>query len=250
MPNQEVAVAKFTRREFREALDAGKFRTAIIPTGSNEQHLEHLAMEYDIRAATYVANEAARRLYPEVAVNVPMAVGISEHHMMHKGTVTAKPGSWLAVLFDAVESLVRHGINNVLILNGHGGNEAPMMGILRQWQLFFQMTAPDANVQFHSYWNLSREIAEQHGTSRVPGHAGEYETAMAMVICPENIRHDAMSDQENQEPMKATEALGRILVDAAVQKTVEYLQGMIEATNSEIQPHVYSKEMYAGKAKQ
>ena len=101
MPNQEVAVAKFTRREFREALDAGKFGTAIIPTGSNEQHLEHLAMEYDIRAATYVATEAARRLYPNVVVNVPMAVGISEHHMIHKGTVTAKPGSWLSVLFDA-----------------------------------------------------------------------------------------------------------------------------------------------------
>ena len=249
MSNQEVAVAKFTRREFREALDAGKFGTAIIPTGSNEQHLEHLAMEYDIRAATYVATEAARRLYPDVVVNVPMAVGISEHHMIHKGTVTAKPGSWLAVLFDAVESLVRHGVNNVLILNGHGGNEAPMMGILRQWQLFFQLTAPEANVQFHSYWNLSREIAERHCTSRVPGHAGEYETAMAMVICPENIRHDAMSDQENQEPMKATEELGRVLVDAAVQKTVEHLKGMIDATNREIQPHVYSREMHAEQAK-
>jgi creatinine amidohydrolase len=249
MSNQEVTLAKFTRKEFREALEAGQFGTAIVPTGSNEQHLEHLAMEYDIRAATHVATEAARRLYPNVAVNVPMAVGISEHHMIHKGTVTAKPGSWLSVLFDAVESLVRHGINNVLILNGHGGNEAPMMGILRQWQLFFQMTAPEANVQFHSYWNLSREIAEQHCTSRVPGHAGEYETAMAMVICPENIRHDVMRTQEVQEPMKATEELGEILVEAAIQKTVEFLQGMIEATSREIQPHVFSKEMYAAQGK-
>ena len=249
MSNQEVTLAKFTRKEFREALEAGRFGTAIIPTGSNEQHLEHLAMEYDIRAATHVATEAAKRLYPQVVVNVPMAVGISEHHMVHKGTVTAKPGSWLSVLFDAVESLVRHGVNNVLILNGHGGNEAPMMGILRQWQLFFQMTAPEANVQFHSYWNLSREIAEQHCTSRVPGHAGEYETAMAMVICPENIRHDAMQDQEAQEPLKANEELGKILVEAAVQKTVEYLEGMIEAANREMQPHVFSKEMYAAKGK-
>ena len=93
------------------------------------------------------------------------------------------------------------------------------------------------------------KLPRQHCTSRVPGHAGEYETAMAMVICPENIRHDAMQDQEDQQPMKATEELGRILVDAAVQKTVEYLQGMIDATNREIQPHVYSKEMYADQAK-
>lgn len=244
MPEQEVLLAKFTRREFREALAAGKFQAAIVPVGSNEQHLEHLAMEYDIRAATYVATEAARRLYPQVVVSAPMALGISEHHMVHKGTVTAKPGSWLALLFDGVESLIRHGIKNVLILNGHGGNEAPVYGILRQWQLYFQATAPEANVQFHSYWNLSREVAERHCKTRVPGHAGEYETAMAMVICPENIRKDAMQDQEDKTPLDATEAQGRILVQAAVDKTVEYMQGMMAGGNRGIQPHIFSKEIH------
>ena len=108
--SEQVLLAKLTRREFREALERGEFQTAIIPVGSNEQHLEHLAMEHDTASSTHVAVEAAKRLYPQVIVNVPMAVGISEHHMVHKGTVTAKPGSWLAVLFDAVESLVRHGV--------------------------------------------------------------------------------------------------------------------------------------------
>jgi len=238
-----VLVSDFTRREFREAMAEGRIKAAIIPTGSNEQHLEHLAMSFDIAAATHVATEAALKLYPHVVVNVPMAVGISEHHMEHQGTVTAKPGPWLSVLFDAVESLVRHGIMHVLILNGHGGNEAPMYGILREWQIYFQMRDPGANVQFHSYWNLSRDLAEPHCTGRVPGHAQDYETSMALAAFPEMVRHDAMPDQEDKLALEATAEKGRIFIEAAVERTAQYVQGMIEGKYCEMMPHVYSKEM-------
>lgn len=235
MPIQEVMLAKFTRREFREAMAGGKFQGGIITTGAHEQHLEHLPMEHDTASVVHIAQEAARRLYPQVIVCTPMTIGISEHHMVHKGTVTAKPGSWLSLLFDATESLVRHGVKNVLILNGHGGNEGPVYGIIRQWQLFFQSTAPGANVQFRSYWNLSREIAERHCTGRVPGHALEYETALALALFPESVRQDAMRDPENKEALKATAEQGKILAEAAISKTVEYLQGMIEGRNRDIQ---------------
>ncbi|MDP6775449.1 MAG: creatininase family protein [Candidatus Latescibacteria bacterium] len=243
MSQPEVMLSSLTRREAREAFAAGKFRAAIVPTGSNEQHLEHLAMEFDIAAATHVAREAALRLYPQAIVNVPMAVGISEHHMKHKGTVTAKPGSWLTLLFDAVESLVRHGIRNVLILNGHGGNEGPVYGILRQWQLFFQSADPEVNVQFHSYWNLSREIAEQHCETRVPGHAGEYETAMALAVFPEFVRHDAWQEQNETTPIQATAEQGKILIEAAISKTAEFVQGMLDGENRDMQPSLFSYEM-------
>ncbi len=239
----EVMLSSLTRREAREAFAAGKFRAAIVPTGSNEQHLEHLAMEYDIAAATYVAREAALRLYPQAIVNVPMAIGISEHHMKHKGTVTAKPGPWLSLLFDAVESLVRHGIKNVLILNGHGGNEGPVYGILRQWQIYFQSGDPEVNVQFHSYWNLSREIAEQNCETRVPGHAGEYETAMALAVFPDFVRHDAMQEQGDEGPLKASAEQGKVLIEAAIDKTAEFVQGMLDGQNRDLQPSLFSYQM-------
>ena len=246
MAEKMVMVSDHTRREFREAMAEGRFKAAIVPTGSNEQHLEHLAMAFDTAAATHVSVEAAKRLIPQVVVNVPMAVGISEHHMEHKGTVTAKPGSWLAVLFDAVESLVRHGIKNVLILNGHGGNEAPVYGILRQWQLYFQSRDPGANVQFHSYWNLSRDLAEPHCTGRVPGHAQDYETSMALAEFPEMVRQDAMQDQEDKLPLEATAEKAKKFIEAAVERTAQYVKGMIDGKHREIVRHVYSKEMVPG----
>ncbi|HUG13946.1 MAG TPA: creatininase family protein, partial [Thermomicrobiales bacterium] len=236
-------LGRMTRREFREALERGWFTTAIVATGSIEQHLEHLAMDYDISAATWVAEQAARRLHPAVVVAAPVSIGISEHHMMHPGSLTAKPGSWLSVVFDAVESLTRHGVRNVLVLNGHGGNEAPVYGILRQWQLYFGTVAPEVNLQFHSYWNLSRVEAEHISLTGVPGHAQEYETSMALAFFPEKVRHDALQDQQDRLPLEATAAKGALLTELAVAKTVEYLEGMIAGRNREVSQHVFSRQM-------
>jgi creatinine amidohydrolase len=237
----QVLLAKLTRREFREALERGELQTAIIPVGSNEQHLEHLAMEHDTASATHVAVEAAKRLYPNVVVNVPMAVGISEHHMTHKGTVTAKPGSWLAVLFDAIESLVRHGVKNVIVLNGHGGNIAPLQGNFDQWRLFFKIDRPDVNLQWVSYWDLiPKEFAEKHlKTKRYPGHAQEFETAFALALWPENVRHDAMQDQVDKEPLEATVEAGVALVEESIVQVTKYVQAFMDGGNrgAEVKHH-------------
>ena len=239
----EFRLARLTRREFREATERGEFQACLIPTGAIEQHLEHLAMEHDIRSATCIAEEVARRMAPNVVVATPVNVGISEHHMQHKGTLTAKPGSWMSVLFDAIESMVRNGCQNILVLNGHGGNEAPVYGMLRQWQLYFQTMHPQVNLQFHSYWNLSRGPAEQICETGVPGHAQEYETSIALHLFPENVRLDAMQDQEDRLPLQATAEKGAQLFEAAVCASADYLQAMIDGEHREIRPHLMSWQL-------
>ncbi|MDA0836248.1 MAG: creatininase family protein [Planctomycetota bacterium] len=240
MSEPEVNVQKMTRREVREAMGEGKFKVAIIPTGAIEQHLEHLAMEHDIRSSTWVAQQAALKLYPQAIVAVPMSIGISEHHMIHKGTLSAKPGSWMTILFDAIECMARHGCNQILVLNGHGGHEQPVYGILRQWQLYFQNVMPDVNLQFNSYWNLSRAEAEEVCETGVPGHATEYETSMALHLFPENVRTDAIEDPEAR---LATAEKGQKFCEAAVAKTVEYIEGMLSGRFAEIKAHVMSKDL-------
>jgi len=237
MSPREVMLAKLTRREFRQGIESGKFITAIVAVGSNEQHLEHLAMEHDLASVTHIAREAALRLYPQVTVTVPMAVGISEHHMVHKGTISARPGGWLAVLFDVVESLVRHGVKNVLIFNGHGGNSLPVMGVMDQWRYYLKSTAPAVNLQFCSYWELiSREFLLKHmKTDVIPGHAKEFETAIGLALFPENVRQEAMQDQTDKDPLLATAEKGRLFVEEAIRHTVAYLRDMMDGR---IQPPV------------
>ncbi|MCX5909372.1 MAG: creatininase family protein [Deltaproteobacteria bacterium] len=235
MADQEVMLAKLTRREFREATEAKKFQAAIIPVGSNEQHSEHLAMEHDIASAAYIAREAAKSLYPKVIVSMPIAIGISEHHMHHKGTVSAKPGSWLAVLFDAVESLARHGVKNILILNGHGGNTEPLQGAIQQWWRYFKNTAPGLNLHFCSYWDLiPKDLLEKHMKTReIPGHAKEFETSLALALFPENVRHEAMHDQADKDPLEATAEKGWLFAKEGVLQVAHFLEG---TTNGRIRP--------------
>ena len=228
MPDNEFRLERMTRREFREALDDGRFSTAVIPVGSIEQHLEHLPLGHDIASCTYVAERVARNLYPAVLVAVPVSIGISEHHMIHRGTLSAKPAAFLATVFDAAESLIRHGVRNVLILNGHGGNVAPLDAAMRQWKLYFENTHPEAGIHLHSYWqSVPADFAERvTDGGRFPGHAGEFETSFALYAFPETVRTDHLRDTDDPEPATATAEKGRLLVEKIVDGLTELLRDM------------------------
>jgi creatinine amidohydrolase len=156
-----------------------------------------------------------------------MNIGISEHHMRHIGTLSALPGSWLGILFDTIRSMNHAGFKNILVLNGHGGNIAPCEGIWGQFQQRLEI-----NLQFRSYWEfLPTEVAEANlTTKRWPGHAQEFETAFALAAFPENVRHDAMQDQPDKEPLAARAEAGAVMVEAIVQEVSKHVAGMIDGT--------------------
>lgn len=231
---KEILLHKHTRREFRERMQSGELKACIIPVAATEQHLEHLAMEHDWRSVMLIATEAARLLSPEVIVAPSMNIGISEHHMRHPGTLSALPGSWLSVLFDTIRSMQHAGFTNILVLNGHGGNIAPCLGMWGQFQQRLEI-----NLHFESYWNLlPEEIALANlKTKRWPGHAQEFETAFAMAAFPENVRLDAMQDQDDKEPLEATAEAGQNMIDEIVKQVAKYVAGMIDGSNTaEIPP--------------
>lgn len=231
---QRILLHKHTRREFRERMRAGELKACIIPVAATEQHLEHLSMEHDWRSVMHVATQTAARMQPHVIVAPAMQIGISEHHMRHIGTLTAMPGSWLGVLFDAIRSMNHAGFTNILVLNGHGGNVAPCNGIWGQFQQRLEI-----NLHFCSYWDLlPATIAEANlKTKRWPGHAQEFETAFALAAFPENVRHDAMRDQDDKEPLEANAQSGAVLIEAIVTEVAKYVQGMIDGTNiAEVPP--------------
>ena len=224
----EILLGKHTRREFRERMQSGQLKACIIPVAATEQHLEHLAMEHDWRSCNHIANAVARKLSPQVIVTPSMSIGISEHHMRHIGTLSTLPGSWLSVLFDTIRSLHSAGFENVLVLNGHGGNVAPCEA---NWPQFLQRL--EINLQFKSYWEfLDPEVAASNlKTGRYPGHAQEFETAFALAAFPENVRHDAMAEQPDKQPLSATAEAGQAMIDSIVKNTSRHLADMISGAN-------------------
>jgi creatinine amidohydrolase len=230
MPEDEVLLGKMTRREFRGRMQAGQLTCCIIPVAAIEQHLEHLAMEHDWRSVNHVAVAVAERLRPQVVVAQALMAGISEHHMRHPGTLSLRPGTFLAALADVIDSMVRAGFTNVLVLNGHGGNVQPCRGT---WDQFLRQT--QVNLHFLSYWDVLNPAdaglwlrGGQRLPEDLPGHAQEFETSFALAAFPENVRSSAVQDQADQAPALAAAETGGKIIAATVERIVSYVQEMID----------------------
>jgi len=197
----------------------------------------------DTASVTLVAQQAALLLYPQVMVTTPVSIGISPHWMDRKGTLSLKKETFLAVVYDICESLQTHGVQKILVLNGHGGNVQPLRQNVPEFakKLGIQMEA-------HSYWEAyTPEIVKRYMASgKAPGHAAEFETSFAMAAFPERIHWEdvdyekikprlhikdpksAIQEEEfAREAKLATTAKGEAMINIAVKWTAERLRGMI-----------------------
>ena len=240
---RKVLLWESTRKEFREAIEGNTLKAMIVPTGSTEQHNEHLAMINDTASVTLVAQQAALALHPQVMVATPVPVGISPHWMDRKGTLTLTRETFLAVVYEICESLKTHGVTRILILNGHGGNVAPLRESVDGFRKKLGI-----NVRTHSYWDAySREIVKKYMASgRAPGHAGEFETSFAMAAFPERVRWEGVDYEKIKgrlnikDPESAADdemfhhdaklsatAKGEAMISIAVTWTADVLRQMI-----------------------
>lgn len=221
MADRRVFVGDITRKEFREGVDAGRIRAAVVPVGSTEQHHEHLAMLHDTSSAAHIGQLAAQELYPAVVVATPVPIGISEHHMQHRGTLTVRPEVFCEYVYDVCDSLRRGGLRHLLVLNGHGGNVRPMRERLDDFRA--RLGLP---LQFNSYWDFipEEEAKRLLQTGRYPGHAGEFETAFARAAFPERIDEASLVFDQAQP---ATADVGAAMIAFSVQGTVARLKEMM-----------------------
>ena len=244
LQERRVLLYECTRKEIREALEQGSLKAAIVPTGSTEQHNEHLAMIHDTASVLLVAQKAALQLYPQVIVTTPVSIGISPHWMERKGTLTLRPETFLAVVFDICESLKAHGLKKILILNGHGGNQTPLKTAAPAWQ-----EKLDIQIEACSYWEAySKENAGPYmasGFAMIPGHSAEFETSFALAAFPErihrvgvdyskvnlNLKNPKDADDDRmyyQDSLLATAEKGEALIGIAVDWVAEKVRHIIE----------------------
>ncbi len=236
MADERVFVGDLTRKEFRERMKAGIIKAAVVPVAATEQHNEHLEMIHDTLHVTYMAEQAARRLHPQVVVATPIPIGVSEHWMEHLGTLTARPEIFCEYVFDVCHSFKRAGLKNILILNGHGGNVKPLSRRLDEYREKLGI-----NLRFHSYWDvydvkLAHEVMEN---KRLPGHADEYETSTMLVLAPHRVHKE---DIDNEAAALGRREKGEKLIEPAVAGVAELLRKMIAGEEPGLQPVTFRPE--------
>ena len=103
-----------------------EYELAILPWGACEAHNYHLPYGTDNYETEALVFEAARLAWEQgskvvVLPTIPMGVntGQSDIYM----TLNMNPSTQQSILEDLAESLIGYGLDKLLVVNGHGGND-------------------------------------------------------------------------------------------------------------------------------
>ncbi|MBA2778064.1 creatininase family protein [Billgrantia kenyensis] len=182
---ESYLLTEMTWPEVEAALKTVKL--AIVPVGAHEQHGPHMNESCDAVLATEMAKHLAQRLHPLVLVTPTVNMGVSPHHLNFPGTISLRPETLLAVLRDMVVSLKRHGIDKVLFLNSHGGN---------QGTLGLACASFAQELEVDCYYAKTTASAKQamkaHISSTLFGHSCEREVSEAYYLAPHLVRPERL----------------------------------------------------------
>ncbi|HRO81748.1 MAG TPA: creatininase family protein, partial [Alicycliphilus denitrificans] len=123
-------------RDFAQARASGLAQraVAVLPVAAVEQHGPHLPLSVDATLLQGVI-AAALPLLPAGLPALflpPQNVGLSTEHLSYPGTLTLSPATLIALWTELGECVARAGVRKLLLLNGHGGNVAPMDIVARE----------------------------------------------------------------------------------------------------------------------
>lgn len=158
---------------------------AVLPWGATEAHNYHLPHGTDVIEASAVAERAAAYAFErggKPIVLPPIPFGNNAQQLDQVATISVSTDTAAAILDDVTNSLDRQGIDKLVILNAHGGND--FKPLVRDLQGETEMLIVLVN-----FWQmLPEKVAEVFDD---PGdHAGELETSMLLHLHPEWVRMD------------------------------------------------------------
>ncbi|MCP4213815.1 MAG: creatininase family protein [bacterium] len=167
--------------------------TAVLPTGSTEQHGPHLPLNTDIYLAERMVLGACGLEKSHALSLPPISYGYNEKELTFAGTVSLTARTFISIIEDIGNSLFQSGWRRLLIVNGHGWNMdliKTAVHILNQQRGFTAACC--------SYWSLCTAEVEALRQSEIPGgmaHAGEFETSLMMHLCPDSVAQDLIKDE-------------------------------------------------------
>src|SRR5262249_58381703 len=101
----------------------------LIPIGTTEQHGPHMPLDTACVIARSLSERTADLAENEglsVLVAPTLNVTLSWYHMQFPGSMRLSTTTFLKVFGEVCDSLVQHGFENLLAVNGHRGNIAAL----------------------------------------------------------------------------------------------------------------------------
>jgi len=186
---------ELTAPDFVKAV-AKSSETCIIPIGVFEKHGPHLPLGTDLFTAREIALRAAEKEYTVV---FPWYYFSQINEARHQpGTIAYSPELIWKILQETLDELSRNGFKKIILVNGHGGNNAFLN--------YFGMAQLSERRNYALYWfqpEYDREVLKkaeemtQHDP--VDQHAGNRETSVMMDIVPEAVHAGRAGQQSGRD---------------------------------------------------
>lgn len=157
----------------RDGVDA-----VLIPIGTTEQHGLHMPLDTDCFIARSLAVRAAdlgEREGVSLLVAPTLNVTLSWYHMQFPGTVRLSTTTFLQVFREVCDSLVHHGFDNLVAVNGHGGNVAALTVAVNHY-----LETTGRRVFLVQWWDLAADLLAEIEGPLI--HAEEAETSLALAL--------------------------------------------------------------------
>jgi len=191
---------ELTAPDFVKAVEQSQ-KTCIIPIGVMEKHGAQLPLGTDLYLAREYSLRAAEQEYTVV---FPWYYFSQINEARHQpGTISYSPELIWKVLQETLDELNRNGFEKIILVNGHGGNNAFLN--------YFGMAQLSEPRDYTLYWfrpersrEVAREATELTQEDEFDSHAGNSETSMMAAAQPE-VTHPERSGQQSgvdQERMK------------------------------------------------
>ncbi|MCD6594865.1 creatininase family protein [bacterium] len=170
-------ILNMTYQDFAEFVPE-KIDTVLLPVGTIEAH-GCTNLGTDVTIPDFICEHLAEKLDCLIAPTIPY--GITRTLLPYPGSMTVNSESFEKYVGDVVISLFQTGLQNVIVINGHGGHYDELKRIAkRAWNETHGRT-----IIIH-WWELCAPITQKlFGESG--GHAGIDETAMVLAANPELV---------------------------------------------------------------
>jgi creatinine amidohydrolase len=144
-----------------------RFKSAVIPIGSLEQHGPHLPISTDSDIVREVAKKLAKKCKMLLCPTIEYGVSF-EHAPFVNFSINDK--TLENYLIDICTSLGKNNISKIVVLNGHHGNQNALRSISNK---ISKATKGKTKVFVFSYWRfMNREF----------DHAGFVETSLMLAL--------------------------------------------------------------------
>lgn len=164
----------------------------LVPMASLEQHGQHLPLYTDTVTCVEVASRVAEMI--AVLRTPPVWMGYSPQHMHEpgrgRGTITVRSSTLLNLIYDVGRSLIHHGFNRIIFINGHGSNVKVIDPVLRRLRYETGALIGFVKPYMERYYGIIGDLMENPPEETPGWHASELETSQDLAWNKNLVRMD------------------------------------------------------------